>query len=145
MSTAVKTDTRPLLLASELPGLLKGAYEDLLEALATPLLASWPEDETFLNAPQPKAIAEVLLEELHDHLVNSRIGYLFRETLEMGGETKAATAVDDAPASVDGSSLKQLAEEEARKAEREIETEGSSGPRLHRDGGVPVKRGKGKK
>lgn len=51
------------------------------QALATTLLGNWPEDRKFQAAEQPKAVAQVLIEAIHKHLVNVPIGFLYRETL----------------------------------------------------------------
>ena len=76
-----------------LPEALSSRTEQLQRALATPLPAVWLEDgPSFVEAEQPEAIARVLLNALHAHLVNRKIGYLFRESIKEKGKTTLAKA-----------------------------------------------------
>lgn len=68
--------TKKLRLPSEL------AHSKLLEAIEkSPTPREWPEDEQYMEAAQPCVIAQKMIPQLHAHLVNARIGYLFRETM----------------------------------------------------------------
>jgi len=67
------------------------------EAGAMPQLASWPEETKFLDADQAKAIAFPLIAELHKHLVNAKVCYLFKQHVggrgvTLSGKTKSASA-----------------------------------------------------
>lgn len=69
-------------LEMHVPDALRPYQEDLAIALQTPLLAQWDPERTYENAPQPGAIAAVLVDALHDHLQGASIGYLFREKMK---------------------------------------------------------------
>lgn len=85
---AMKTLTR-----ADLPQLLRDHFPDLIEALATPLLGKWdPEGPAYREAPQPEAIGRFVVEAIHEHLVNARIGYVFRERMDRNGKIRLATA-----------------------------------------------------
>lgn len=58
------------------------------DALATPIPGGeWPEDTKYRAAAQPKAIAGVLVEHIHKHLVNAEIGFLYREKITGRGDS----------------------------------------------------------
>lgn len=79
----------------QIPDVLTSYKKEIEKALHTPVLAAWPEDETYAEAPQPRQLAEVLLPVLHAHLAGARIAYLFREKLTRRGQVglgKAAKA-----------------------------------------------------
>lgn len=65
----------------KLPKSLEPDRKRLLEALALPCLAEWPEQTAYQVAPQAAEIARIIIPVLHDHLLNARIRYLFREQL----------------------------------------------------------------
>jgi len=52
-----------------------------------PLLAKWPEGEKFLVCDQGKAIGDILIPEIHSHLVNAKIAYLFKQHVGGRGQT----------------------------------------------------------
>ena len=49
------------------------------EAGQMPQMASWPEETKFEDAEQAKALAFPLIGELHKHLVNAKIVFLFKQ------------------------------------------------------------------
>lgn len=65
----------------------KKAVED---AGKLPQLANWPEGEKFMDAEQAEAIAFPLIGELHKHLVNAKICYLFKQHVGGRGQTLSA-------------------------------------------------------
>lgn len=71
-----------LTLSYHLPEQLRTRTVDITTALTTPLLANWDPDTTYARAEQPAAIAEVLIDAVHDHLAGASIGYLFREKMK---------------------------------------------------------------
>jgi hypothetical protein len=68
------------------PEALRQHQPELDEALATPLLMTWDDEESFADAAQPAAIAAVLVDAIHTHLVNAQIGYLFRKDIKRRGQ-----------------------------------------------------------
>jgi hypothetical protein len=91
MTTATRSDA-VVLLEGDLPTTLRAVREELNTALRKPVLGAWPDECDFHDAPQPKAIGEILVDELHTHLANRRIGFLFREEIKSGGQVKGALA-----------------------------------------------------
>ncbi len=75
-----------------LPTLLLGHVDDLLAALSEHNPQIWPEEKTFLEAPQPEAIGKVLVDSIHQHLHAAEIGYLFREKMTDRDRTRLAQA-----------------------------------------------------
>ena len=55
-----------------------------------PQLATWPEDKKFMDADQPKAVAFALVAELHKHLVNAKIAFLFKQHVGGRGQSLGA-------------------------------------------------------
>lgn len=76
----------------KLPDALRMYEAAILEALSEPLLKTWDEEEKFAEAAQPEAIGRVLIDAIHEHLVNAQIGYLYREEISKGGATVWAQA-----------------------------------------------------
>lgn len=69
---------------TRLPEVLHPHLDDLEDALTEDIPAKWDEDEEgikFMDAAQPRAISHVLIGALHQHLVNKRIGFLYREKI----------------------------------------------------------------
>lgn len=60
------------------------------EAGAMPQLATWPEGDKFMDAEQAKAIGLALIGELHKHLVQAKIRYLFKQHVGGRGESLPA-------------------------------------------------------
>jgi hypothetical protein len=52
-----------------------------MQALAKPLHFTWPDETTFVDAPQPRAIGDVLVDAIHMELREYKIGYLFKEKM----------------------------------------------------------------
>ncbi len=76
-----------------LPAELGGHREAIEKALNIYVLGgTWPEAQTFQDADQPKAIAEVLVGALHRELVGASIAYLFREKMRRGGHVQLGSA-----------------------------------------------------
>ncbi len=75
-----------------LPGELRECQKALTAALAQPLLAEWPEGAEYRDAPQPEAIGNTLIAAIHDDLVNTEIGFLFRESIKSRGRAIGAKA-----------------------------------------------------
>ena len=69
-------------LTMHVPDILRGYEGDLQRALATPLLMTWDDRETFHNAEQPAAIAKVILPPVHSHLLNANIAYVFKKEMK---------------------------------------------------------------
>lgn len=65
---------------------LQDAKTDLEIALKGNVRAIWPEGEAYLEAKQPREIAEALIDHLCPELQRARIAYLFREELAPKGE-----------------------------------------------------------
>lgn len=72
--------------ALALPDILREHQSELAEALSEPLFKNWDEEEKFHEAVQPAAIGRVLIRAIHEHLVNAKIGYLYREKIERRGQ-----------------------------------------------------------
>lgn len=70
-----------------LPDKLQRHKAKLEKALERKVPSKWPEGEKRIEAKQVEAIADVLIQILHDDLVNARIAYLFREKSTTRGET----------------------------------------------------------
>lgn len=51
------------------------------QALAEPMLAAWDKERPFMIALQAQGIGKVLVQQVHKHLTNAKIGYLFREKI----------------------------------------------------------------
>jgi hypothetical protein len=89
-----------LTLSYHLPEVLRTRVMEIADALITPLLAQWDPERTFEPAPQPRAIAEVLIEAVHDHLQGAKIGYLFKEKMKtrarvvLGKASKAGSKLE---------------------------------------------------
>lgn len=70
--------------------------KDIDLALSLPVSpATWPEDDdapSFIDAEQPARIGRILIKEAHQHLVNAKIGYLYREKMSEHDKTKLAKA-----------------------------------------------------
>jgi hypothetical protein len=64
----------------------------MVRALNTAILASWPEDTTYHEAAQPAAIGGVLVSTLHRHLIGAKIGYVFRKDMASHDKTTLAKA-----------------------------------------------------
>lgn len=79
------------LVRDALPHELQPSYPKLVAALSVPDLAMWPEGETIQEAQQFGAIAALLIQALHPRIRSIRFAYLYRESLERGGEIKLAT------------------------------------------------------
>lgn len=61
----------------KLPDLLRSHHDEFIAALAKPLLMEWDDEgPAYCKAPQPAAIGNVLVDALHDELVNAEIGYV---------------------------------------------------------------------
>jgi hypothetical protein len=78
--------------------LSKKAKERVEAAGAMPQMAAWPEGVKFEEAEQAEAIAFPLIAELHKHLVNANIAYLFRQHVggrgvTLAGKTKLASGL----------------------------------------------------
>lgn len=57
------------------------------QAFDTPMPATWVKDDpAYKAAEQCKEIGRVLIDKVHKHLVNAKIGYLFKQT--MGNEDR---------------------------------------------------------
>lgn len=76
---ALVTDTDPW---AAFPPELRGAR--LEEALATAVPGEWPEDDPFVVAEQPAAIAEVLIDVHHPELAPARLAVLFKQQMAHG-------------------------------------------------------------
>lgn len=76
----------------QLPDVLEACRGELDAALSTAIPGNWPEDESYLGADQPGAIAGVVIEPLHPQLALAKIGYLFREKMERRGQVRLGTA-----------------------------------------------------
>jgi hypothetical protein len=83
--------TTPVLVRDALPHALQPSFPKLVAALQVPDLASWPEGETIQEATQYGGLSALLIDTLHPQLRSARFAYLYRETLERGGEIKLAT------------------------------------------------------
>lgn len=68
--------------SKRLPKELKRVADELVEALRRPLHAEWPPETDYVEAAQPAAIAEALIPVLHDHLVNERIAFVFKQKMK---------------------------------------------------------------
>lgn len=55
--------------------------KDIKQAFDLPLLSEWQKGDSYREAEQPARIGRALIDELHTHLVNARIGYVFREKM----------------------------------------------------------------
>lgn len=76
-----------------LPAELGGHRDAIEKALQAPVLGgTWPAAQTFMDAEQPKAIAEVLVASLHRELLGASIAYLFREKMRRGGHVQLGSA-----------------------------------------------------
>lgn len=77
-----------------LPKELTGVAEKLTRAVReVEVLGQWPEDQaSFLSAPQAEAIAKPLIAALHEHLLNAKIAYLFREDMQRRGRVRLGVA-----------------------------------------------------
>jgi len=67
-----------------LPKVLHGHAEALIGALATALLAEWPEGEEFAEAEQAGAIGDVLIPPIYNEIATAKIAYLFKEKMGSG-------------------------------------------------------------
>lgn len=81
----------------KLPKSLTACREALEKALRVAVLGEWPlvapeKDSPFEDAPQPQAIAQALLWELHPHLTGARIAYVFKKEMAGKGKVKLGTA-----------------------------------------------------
>lgn len=75
--------------ALKLPRVLQDLDLKLAKALNAPLRELWPEGEKFAQAEQPAELGKILVRtELHDHLVNAKLAYLFRPDILSRGESK---------------------------------------------------------
>ena len=86
MTTTEVGLSKDLQLAVEIEAFRQG----IVQALNTPLLAEWPEDEKYAEATQPGRIAKVLIPAVHDHLTNASFVFLFREEIKSRDRTRLA-------------------------------------------------------
>jgi hypothetical protein len=75
-----------------LPEVLRQFQPRLEEALATPMLITWDGEETFAIAEQPAAVVRALVKAIHVHLVNAKIGVVFRKQIKKRDRTVLAQA-----------------------------------------------------
>lgn len=79
--------------AMPLPADLAGHREEIEKALGTAVLAgTWPADQTYAEADQPRAIGQVLVAAVHKELRDATIAYLYREKMRRSGRIRLATA-----------------------------------------------------
>lgn len=79
--------------------------KDIRLAFELPVFVDWPEDsEGYEEAEQPARIGRALVDAVHKHLANKRIGYLYRETMSKNDKVTLAKA------SKVGAKLKHFAE-----------------------------------
>jgi len=69
-------------------------HRDAIEAaLRVEVLAgTWPADQSYADALQPRAIGEVLVKAAHSELRDAAIAYLYREKMRRNGRIRLATA-----------------------------------------------------
>lgn len=77
---------------TRMPDALRVHQDAIIQALATPALMTWDEEEAYAEADQPAAIGRALVRALHPHLENAEIGYLYRETIKTRGAVVWAQA-----------------------------------------------------
>lgn len=65
----------------DLPTVLEPAREKLQTALDVTVEAEWPDELKYQVAEQAQAIAAALIPAFHQHLVNLKVCYLFREKI----------------------------------------------------------------
>lgn len=70
---------------------LEDARAKLVTALKKAMPVTWDETVAFAPAYQPEAIGKVLIGELHSHLANAKIRWIFRQNMGRGEVTKLAT------------------------------------------------------
>lgn len=78
--------------ALRLPDILREHQAEIANALTRPSLRTWDEREAFALAVQPAAIGGVLVDAIHTHLVNAKIGYLFRKKMAKRDRVVLGTA-----------------------------------------------------
>ena len=90
--------------AGDLPPELRsvvGALNDAIENATVP--TAFPSEESYPPAFQPKRIAEVLIGNLHQHLGEARIAYVYRDGITKDGQTV------DAKMTMTGAKWRELA------------------------------------
>jgi hypothetical protein len=75
-----------------LPDVLREHADEIDRALAVAVHHTWPEDETYCEAPSPAAIGAVLVDAIHTEISEYSIGYLFREKFSKRGKVTLAQA-----------------------------------------------------
>jgi hypothetical protein len=68
-------------LTMHVPDVLREHERELAMALATPILATWNEEERYHTAEQAAAIGAVLVDAVHTDLAKASIAYVFREKM----------------------------------------------------------------
>jgi hypothetical protein len=68
----------------QLPDVLEKKRTNIESAFLSAVPSDWPEGEAFMWADQAQALAQVLIPVLHEHLVNARLAYLFKESMKLG-------------------------------------------------------------
>lgn len=58
------------------------------QALALPIPGDWDKDTKYKQCQQAEAIGRVLVQQVHTHLANAKIGYLFKESITRGGRAR---------------------------------------------------------
>jgi hypothetical protein len=78
----------------KLPTKLADLDLKLLKALNTPVVHTWPEEEKFLDAACPEAVAKVMIHssDLHARLASAKIAHLFRPEIVTAGRAKGGVA-----------------------------------------------------
>lgn len=77
---------------TKLPESLRTSQDLIAAALRTPILKTWDDELKFVEAEQPRAIARAIIPALHEHLINAKIGYLYRKEINRRGMTVWAQA-----------------------------------------------------
>lgn len=76
----------------QVPDQLRGYHERLGDALRVNYPLAWKPDDDFIKAEQPEAIGKVLVQAIHNHLLNAKILYLFRKEIKGRGRIVLAKA-----------------------------------------------------
>jgi hypothetical protein len=66
--------------------------KDIKLAFSVAVFAEWDENDSYREAEQPARIGRALVDAIHKHLANAKIGYLFREKMAEHDKTKLAKA-----------------------------------------------------
>lgn len=77
---------------------LEGARANLEIALHTAVPATWDDAEDYVEARQPREIAEALIDVVHVDLERARIAYLFRKEMTKGGDRVQLAHASKVPA-----------------------------------------------